>query len=373
MTATVTTTLRATVATTVTALCIAACGGDLASARVTIPPGASMKTAADSLKKAGVIGSPKLFRLYAKLRRSDRQIKAGTYLLKRDAGWGTVLASLRDGRGVVNTLTVPEGFRMTQTESLMVAKLALSPDSIRAAMRDSALLHRLGAPPRAKDLEGYLFPDTYFFPPGTSARVAVSAMVRRFEQRWKTEWGARLDTLSMSRHSVMTLASIVEREAKLPQERPVIAAVYWNRLRRGMRLEADPTVQYALPQYQSRLLNRHLRVKSPYNTYQNVGLPPGPIGAPGVASIEATLYPANVPYLFFVAWPDGHHEFRVRLSEHVAASREARRAWDALAKAAAASRAPAARTPAAKAPATRAPGARPGGAQAPSSSASARG
>ena len=334
MTATVTTTLRATVATTVTALCIAACGGDLASARVTIPPGASMKTAADSLKKAGVIGSPKLFRLYAKLRRSDRQIKAGTYLLKRDAGWGTVLASLRDGRGVVNTLTVPEGFRMTQTESLMVAKLALSPDSIRAAMRDSALLHRLGAPPRAKDLEGYLFPDTYFFPPGTSARVAVSAMVRRFEQRWKPEWTARLDTFALSRHDLLALASIVEEEAKVPTERPIIAGVYWNRLRRGMRLEADPTVQYALPKPQARLLNRHLTVRSPYNTYQNVGLPPGPIAAPGIASIEATLYPANVPYLFFVAYPDGHHEFRVTLAEHQAASRLARRAWNAAAAAA---------------------------------------
>ena len=322
---------------------LGACGGPGGSARVTIPPGASMRTAADSLKKAGVIGSPKLFRLYAKVRRSDRQIKAGTYLLARDAGWGTVLTALRDGRGVVNAITVPEGFRMTQTESLMVAKLALLPDSIRAAVRDSALMQRLNVPRGVKDLEGYLFPDTYFFPPGTSARAAVTAMVRRFEQRWKPEWNARLDTFALSRHDLLTLASIVEEEAKVASERPVIAAVYWNRLRRGMRLEADPTVQYALPKPQARLLNRHLTVRSPYNTYRNVGLPPGPIAAPGIASIEATLYPANVPYLFFVAFPDGHHEFRVTLAEHQAASRLARRAWTAAAAAA---------TPATKAPPT---------------------
>ena len=313
---------------------VAACSSSNGpQARVTIPPGASMKTAADSLKNAGVIGSPKLFRFYAKLRRSDRQIKAGTYLLAKNAGWGSVLTALRDGRGVVNILTVPEGFRMTQAESLMVAKLALTADSIRAAVRDTALLRRLGVP-RA-DLEGYLFPDTYFFPPGTPARTVVQTMVRRFEQRWKPEWTARLDTFALSRHDLMTLASIVEEEAKKPEERSIIAAVYWNRLRRGMRLEADPTVQYALPKPQTRLLNKHLTVRSPYNTYRNIGLPPGPIAAPGIASIEATLFPANVPYLFFVAFPDGHHEFRVTLAEHQATSRQARRAWTAAAAAAA--------------------------------------
>jgi UPF0755 protein len=300
-------------------------------ARATIPNGASMRVAAESLARAGIIGSPRLFRVYAKMRGADRGVRAGTYLLPRDASWSDALAALRSGRGVVNTLTIPEGFTIRQIEPLLVAKLGVPLDSVRAAMRDTALLHRLDVP--TPELEGYLFPDTYYFSPGTTARAAVQAMVRRYEQRWKVEWGARLDTLVASRHSVMTMASIVEREARLPQERPVIAAVYWNRLRRGMRLEADPTVQYALPQYQARLLNRHLNVKSAYNTYRNAGLPPGPIGAPGVASIEAALYPANVPYLFFVAWPDGHHEFRRTLAEHQLAARQARRAWDAASRA----------------------------------------
>lgn len=314
---------------------VAACGGgDDAATRVTIPNGASMAVAADSLDRAGVIGSPRMFRMYAKLRGGDRGIKAGTYVLRRDASWEFVLDALRSGRGVVNAVTIPEGYTLRQTEALIVAKLGVSEDSVRTAVRDTALLRRLDVP--TPHVEGYLFPDTYFFSPGTTARAAIQTMIRRFEQRWKPEWTARLDTLALSRHSILTLASIVEREAKLPQERPVIAAVYWNRLRRGMRLEADPTVQYALPEYQARLLYRHLNIDSPYNTYRNAGLPPGPIGAPGAASIEATLYPANVPYLYFVAYPDGHHEFRTRLEEHQLASRAARRAWDAAARAAAA-------------------------------------
>ena len=307
-------------------LAIVACGGSSETpVRVTIPNGATMRTAADSLDKAGVIGSPRAFRLYAKLRGADRGIRAGTYMLRRDASWGSVLASLRSGRGIVHTVTIPEGFTLVQTESVLVRRLGLPPESVRVAVRDTAHLRRLDIP--TPTLEGYLFPDTYFFPPGTSAQTAVRTMVRRFEQRWKPEWNARLDTMALSRHDLITLASIVEREARRAEERPVIAAVYWNRLRKGMLLQADPTVQYALPQYQRRLLNKHLTVKSPYNTYKYPGLPPGPIAAPGAASLEATLRPANVPYLYFVAYPDGHHEFRVKAEEHQAAVRLARRAW----------------------------------------------
>ena len=141
-------------------------------------------------------------------------------------------------------------------------------------------------------------------------------MVRRFEQVWKPEWTARLDTLHMSRNDVMALAAIVEKEAKLPQERPVIAAVYANRVRHGMLLQADPTVQYALGKHVARVYYKDLEVESPYNTYKHKGLPPGPIASPGRPSIEAALYPASVPYEYFVAFPDGHHEFRRDLAGH---------------------------------------------------------
>jgi len=321
---------------------IAACGSPSAPpVRVTIPTGATMRSAADSLKAAGVIGSPKMFRLYAKLRRSDRGIRAGTYLLSPGESWSSVLGALRTGKGIVDIVTVPEGLTLAQIETLLVAKAHIPAESIHVATRDTALLHRLGLP--TPTVEGYLFPDTYFLPPGTTARAAVQTMVKQFEQRFEPAWQARLDTLALSRHDLITLASIVEREAKRPEERPVIAAVYWNRLRKNMLLQADPTVQYALPQYQSRLLNKHLTVKSPYNTYKYPGLPPGPIASPGSASIKATLYPAQVPFLYFVAYPDGHHEFRVKLEEHQAAARAARRAWNAL-KAANAKQNPAAST-----------------------------
>jgi UPF0755 protein len=296
--------------------------------RVVVPQGASFKMAADSLAKAGVIEAPQLFRMYAKLRGSDRTIKAGTYLLRRGTGWNAALTALREGKGLMYTVTIPEGFTLNQIVPLVARVLEVPVDSVIAAVRDTVHLEQLGVP--TPTLEGYLFPDTYMFLPGTPARVATGAMVRRFEQVWRPEWTARLDTLGMTRHEVVTLASIVEREAKRPDERPVIAGVYRNRLRAGMRLEADPTVQYARGIHTNRVLFRDLDVESPYNTYKHAGLPPGPIASPGAASLRAALYPAEVPYRFFVAYPDGRHEFTVDFAQHTEARRKALREWNAL-------------------------------------------
>lgn len=308
---------------------VAACGrGTGGSVRVTIPPHATMRTASDSLARAGVIHWPGLFRAYVSLRHGDRSIRTGTYMLHRDAGWGFVLDALRSGKGLVHVVTIPEGFSLSQIEPLLETKLGQPADSVDAAVRDTALLHRLDVP--TPTLEGYLFPDTYIFPDKATARTAVAAMVRRFEQVWKPEWTARLDTLHLSRNDVITLASIVEKEARIPEERPVIAAVYLNRLRDGMLLQADPTVQYALGRHVARVYYKDLEVASPYNSYIHKGLPPGPIGSPGRASIEAALYPANVPYEYFVAFPDGHHEFRRDLKGHEQAKLAARRAWDSV-------------------------------------------
>jgi UPF0755 protein len=306
-----------------------ACGsGTGAAVRVTIPSGANMRVAADSLAKAGVIQWPALFRVYASLRHHDRSIRSGTYMLHRDAGWGFVLDALRAGKGIVHVVTIPEGFSLFQIEPLVASKLGLPIDSVEAAVRDTALLHELDIP--MKTLEGYLFPDTYVFQDRTSAAAAIETMVRRFEQVWRPEWTARLDSIHLSRNDVMALASIVEKEARLPEERPVIAAVYLNRLRTGMLLQADPTVQYALGKHVARVYYKDLEVESPYNTYKHKGLPPGPIASPGKPSIEAALYPANVPYEFFVAFPDGHHEFRRDLAGHEQAKLQARKAWDSV-------------------------------------------
>ena len=309
---------------------VAACGGAPGRpARATVPSGASLQVAADSLAKAGIIRSSRLFRLYALARRGDRAIRPGTYMLPRGSSFGDVLDALRTGRGLVATVTIPEGYSLAQIVSLLATRLGVQPESLRAATRDTALLHRLDVP--TPTLEGYLFPDTYIFPAQTTARAAVGVMVRRFEQVWQPDWTARLDTVQLSRHDVVTLASIVEKEARLAEERPVIAAVYMNRLRDRMLLQADPTVQYALGEHQSRVLYRHLEVESPYNTYRHPGLPPGPIASPGRASLVAALYPAEVPYKYFVAHPDGHHEFRTDYASHEQARRVARKAWDSLA------------------------------------------
>lgn len=302
-------------------LIVGACGRE-GNARVTVPSGASLRLAADSLEAAGVIRSAPLFSLYAKLTGRDRRIKAGTYLLDRGASWNAIIDALVAGRGIVFTVTIPEGWDLRTIVPAVADVMKVPPESLDAATHDTALIHRLDIP--IPSLEGYLFPETYLLPEGSAALPIVRRLVNEFERRWKPEWNSRLQSLGMTRHQVMTLASIIEKEARVPAERPIISAVYHNRLKRGMLLQADPTVQYALGRHTARVLYRDLAVKSPYNTYRNVGLPPGPIASPGTASIEAALFPADVPYLYFVAHPDGHHEFRATLREHNEAVRQMR-------------------------------------------------
>ncbi|HUR00268.1 MAG TPA: endolytic transglycosylase MltG [Gemmatimonadaceae bacterium] len=307
-----------------TALALTACGGTPQGTptRVIIPRGASFGQATDSLAKAHLISWPKLFKLYARATGGDRRIKPGTYLLRHDTPWKDIVSALNGGHGLVNTITIPEGFSLSQINPLLARTLHVSVGSVDSAVRDTALLARLDVP--TPTLEGYLFPDTYAFPVGTTGPQAVREMVFNFERHWKKDWDQKALDLKINRNDLVTMASIVEREAIRPEERPVIAAVYYNRLRKGMLLQADPTVQYALGHHVGRVLYKDLQVQSPYNTYVNKGLPPGPIAAPGTASLAAAANPANVPYLYFVASPDGHHEFRMTLAEHTNAIREVR-------------------------------------------------
>ena len=311
---------------------VAGCGGHgSGDARVVVPRGASLRVVADSLERAGVVGNATMFRLYASLKGRDRSIRAGTYRFAEGTSWGEVLADLHGGKGIERSITIPEGWSLQQIVPQLARVLGTPVDSVTLAVRDTALLHALDVP--TPTLEGYLFPDTYVFPEGTTARQAVHVMVARFRRVWRPEWDQQLQSLSISRNDVMSLAAIVEKEARKPEERPVIAAVYLNRLKIGMRLQADPTVQYALGQHVTRVLYKHLTTDSPYNTYRYAGLPPGPIASPGRPSIVASLYPANVPYRFFVAYPDGHHEFTTNFAQHSVAVKRARREWDSVATA----------------------------------------
>jgi UPF0755 protein len=314
------------------ALALVACGADAercgmgrgnTTRAVTIPAGATLGSAADSLHRVGLVRSARMFRWYAMATGRDRAIKAGRYRFAcDDATWDGMLERLALGPDE-RRLTIPEGLRLTEIVPLIAKAVGAPEDSVWEAVRDTALRRELDVP--TPDLEGYLFPDTYHLSYGTPAREVVNTMVRRFLGVWDRAWNAQLQTLAMSRHDIVTLASIVEKEARLDEERPVIAAVYHNRLRDGMPLQADPTVQYARGQHTNRVLYRDLEIESPYNTYRNSGLPPGPIASPGRASIIAALFPADVPYKFFVAHPDGHHEFRVTFREHTEARAAIRR------------------------------------------------
>lgn len=289
-------------------------------ARVVVPKGASLRVAADSLEAKEVIGSTTLFRLFARITGAETTIKPGTYQFAADAGYRDVLDALVTGRGLMKTVVIPEGFDLRDIVPTLSKVLDVPADSVRAAMADTAWMRELDIP--VPSLEGYLFPATYAFPDGTTAREAVDAMIERFLDVWKPEWDARLKAMAISRHDALTMASIVEKEARKAEERPLISAVYWNRVRKRMLLQADPTVQYALPQHVGRVLYKDLEVESRYNTYKYPGLPPGPIANPGEASIAAALAPADVPYLFFVARPDGSHQFTETFAQHTRAIAE---------------------------------------------------
>jgi UPF0755 protein len=265
-----------------------------------------------------VIRSPTWFQLLARLRRSERRLQAGIYDLPRGLGAWHALTALETGRVATVRLTVPEGLSILEIATLSAGELGLDRDSILGAAARADRRARLGI--GRGDLEGYLLPETYTLPLPATADALVDAMTTAFERAWRPGWDARLDTLGMTRDEVVTLASIVEAEARLPAERATIAGVYHNRLRRGMPLQADPTEQYALQlatgRRRPRLYFKDLEIASPYNTYRHQGLPPGPINSPGIGSIEAALYPAAVPWLYFVAGDSGRHVFSRSLREH---------------------------------------------------------
>jgi UPF0755 protein len=226
-------------------------------------------------------------------------------------------------------ITVPEGWDLRQIAPRIADATGADPDSVHAFLMDPATAERYEVP--GPTMEGYLYPATYQLPAGATVERVVRVMVDQYRALWTDERRALADSLRMSEREVVTLASIVEKEARVWPERPRIASVYHNRLRRGMRLEADPTVQYAVGEHQQRLLFRHIdeTADNPYNTYRNAGLPPGPIASPSRGAIDATLNPADEPYLFMVARPDGTHHFTRTFQEHrraVAAARAAARA-----------------------------------------------
>jgi len=311
------------------ALCLLGCGGAGSGPveRVLIPRGSSFGAVVDSLAAHGLAGVKPWTRLLGRLTGTDRTVKAGQYEFRRGASTLTVLRALREGAVLETRFTVPEGLTALEVSRLAEERLRIPRDSFLAAAMDTAWLETLGVDGRAA--EGYLYPETYHFSGPVDARVLIAEMVAQFHERWDPAWDRTLAATGQTRHEVLTLASIVEGEAASDEERPIIAGVYANRLRIGMALQADPTVQYAIQQAtgerKSRLFQKDYQTQSPYNTYLFPGLPPGPVGNPGRASIEAALQPADVPYLYFVARADGTHTFSRTYEEHLRAVARARR------------------------------------------------
>ena len=295
---------------------------------VTIPRGATFRAAVDSLTARGVIESPGMFRLYARIRGLPRALKSGVYEFSPDEDWSIVVATLKSGRGAETRFTVPEGLWLVEVAALANAQLGIRRDSFLAAVRAPERLDQLGIAGRATTAEGYLFPTTYQLPVGIRARDLARVLTQEFLDHWRPEWDARLDSLRWSRHQAVTLASIIEAETRYAPDAPFVSAVYHNRLKRRMPLQADPTVVYAHGRRLRRVYENHLLRPSPYNTYLHPGLPPGPISQPGEESLRAALYPADVPFLYFVAQADGKHVFSVSYAEHLRAIRSIRRARD---------------------------------------------
>jgi UPF0755 protein len=281
----------------------------------TVHQGESVSHVATNLRNAGHIRSDRFFTLLVRLKRSSSRIKAGEYLVRPELRTTGIIEILTTGTVVTQRFTIPEGLHIRQIASLLQEQGVVSFDEFIQASQNKTILESYPIP--FSSAEGFLFPDTYVVAKGLSSEQIVTIMIDRFfEELTYLEFEGYSDE---ELGKVVIIASLVEREAKIDSERPLIAAVFYNRLSKGKRLESCATVQYILGKTKERLLFSDLRVDSPYNTYLHRGLPPGPISNPGSKSIQAALFPADVDYLFFVSKRDGSHYFSTTYQEHLEA------------------------------------------------------
>jgi len=293
-----------------------------------VPSGASFQEVVDTLQSRGLVGKPWFFRAYARWKGADTEIRAGEYSFSPGTPWALLIRDLTEGRVLTETLTIPEGFRLTQIAPRLGDITGLAGDSVLAFLLADSGEVRWGVP--GPGLEGYLFPESYWIARGAPLDRIVGAMVGQYKAFWTPERVARREAIGMTEREVVTLASIVQAEARVPGEMTLIASVYHNRLARGQLLQADPTVLYALGGHRDRLLYAAMDsvADHPYNTYTHPGLPPGPIGAPGAEALDAALNPAATDFYYFVAQVDGTHVFSRTLEEHNQAVARLRGQWE---------------------------------------------
>ena len=282
-----------------------------------IAPGSSFAQVKKTLAEADLLNNPRYFDLHIRYYKLGGKIKAGQYDMPRNQSPAALIDKIVNGRVATVEVTIPEGLQVTEIVPRFVQAGILSPAEgtrMQAIALDPASPERYGF--KAPSLEGYLYPETYRFARGVTAETVLKEMTGRVTALWSYAWLARAKELGMTPNQVMTLASIIEKETGVPEERPMISSVYHNRLRIGMRLQADPTVIYGVKNYNGNITRKHLETDHPYNTYTRKGLPPGPIASPGGDAIKAALWPATSKNLYFVSMNNGHHKFSTNYADH---------------------------------------------------------
>ena len=292
------------------------------SIHIAIEEGETTSNIARELHDSGVITSPLLFRFLAWLQGKGGDFKAGDYVFNPGMHYGEVFSTLEAGPNYQAKVTIPEGLTVDQTAARIAQATTITPEDFKAAAESGDYGVGLIPPGNQDNLEGFLFPKTYNVAIDVSAPQVVQMLLNQFNlETGDLDW-SKAQGLGITPYQVLIAASLIEREAAIDEERPLIAAVIFNRLKKDMLLQIDATVQYALPQWKDVLTYDDLKIKSPYNTYLHKGLPPAPICSPGIASIEAALNPADINYLYYLATGNGRHFFTADYNEFLRVKNE---------------------------------------------------
>ena len=287
--------------------------------KIRITNGETLPGISTLLKNKGIISNKWLFEFFTKIKGYDKSIQAGTFTFENVRTNNDIIDNLVYGKPDRKKITFLEGWNIKQVARHLEKQMKFNYSEVIDLFNDENFIKKLKL--NVNTLEGYLFPETYYFFEGVDKKSIVKRLVKEHKLFWNKENISKADSLGFSPYEIIIIASIIEGEAIYDSERPIISAVYHNRLKRGMKLQADPTVQYIINDGPRRLLNRDLRIKSPYKTYMYKGLPPGPINSPGAQSLHAALNPQTNDYLYFVAKGDGYHTFSRNEKEHERAKR----------------------------------------------------
>ena len=296
---------------------------DQSIVEVRLPENSSARQVAVLLKQNGLIRSERVFLGYLYQKGMEKQLKAGLYVFKRSQSLPELVWQISQGKVKSTSFTVPEGYMVRQIGELLINKQICTQQQWTEALQVSYDYEFLKPGKSGEErLEGFLFPDTYTIDDQTSAQDIINMMLQRFSAIWSHEYASVADSKQLQVRNTIIIASLVEREARVPEERERISGVIYNRLHKGMPLQIDATVLYSLGEHRDTVTYQDLEINSPYNTYKNVGLPPGPIASPGRAAIDAALNPETNSYYYYVAKGDGSHYFSSTYSEHLAAKKK---------------------------------------------------